>query len=152
MLSARTHAVQPAPVQTPTQQSTRGSQRFVDGVSYLQDPYDYDCDDNDSNDSNDASVDFYDAPEGAMSGTRLARDPLSLPSVRVNMDPQERLIEALEALREVVVENTNTKAAKMRPRPPPPRPKDGMKLGSPTSPKDERLKIRKSKVSVLSYP
>ena len=64
----------------------------------LQDTYEVHDDDDCSND---ASLDnFYDAPtEGG-----------GLGEVRINMDPTERLCEAIEGLREVIVDNTSAQA------------------------------------------
>ena len=86
------------------------------------------------------------------------RDPgavASLSDIRINMDPTERLIEAIETLREVIVDNTN---AQQRPK----RRGGGggagagnrggeaapiyRANGSAINVKDDKLKIRKEKV------
>ena len=65
--------------------------------------------------------------------------------VRINVDPTDRLIEAIENLREVIIDNTN---AQQRQRRRPQRSNMAMNKGSgiPIGLKDERLKVRKEKV------
>jgi hypothetical protein len=118
--------------------------------SVSQDTYDTHDDEEEDTHSHDASLDnFYDA--------LTERDPgaiASLSDIRINMDPTERLIEAMETLREVIVDNTN---AQHRPK----RRGGGGTAGNRqgvTAPvyrangsavivKDDKLKIRKDKVS-----
>ena len=105
---------------------------------------DTDEDHEDDDNSNDASMDnFYDAPAESMQGI--------VPEVRINMDPSDRLIEAIGALREAITENTTaTQRQRQRARGPRGSGTTGYKGGggsSPLSLKDERLKIRKEKVS-----
>ncbi len=81
----------------------------VDGVrSFLQETYDIHEDDEDAH-SNDPSLDFYDAQQEKDPGTIA-----SLSDIRINVDPTERLIDAIESLREVIVDNTNAQKPKRR--------------------------------------
>jgi hypothetical protein len=116
-----------------------GSSSFANRLRAYLEQDQYVSDDDDA--SNDASFDnFYDAPSDAQGG---------LPDVRINMDPQDRLAEAIETLKGVIVENTNAQRTHRR---------KGRSSGS-TGPqqykadgtpvtKDEKLKIRKEKVVV----
>ncbi|KAK2151358.1 hypothetical protein LSH36_366g04032 [Paralvinella palmiformis] len=117
-----------------------------------QDTYDVQDDVDDEDDdrrSHDASVDnFYDA--------LAERDPgavASLSDIRINMDPTDRLIDAIEMLREVIVDNTNAQQRSKR------RPGAGQQgtragvtapiyraNGSAINLKEEKLKIRKEKL------
>lgn len=100
----------------------------------LQDTYDVQDEEEQSNDA--SFENFYDAP---------AESTAVLPEVRIDMEPSGRLIDAIESLREVILENTNAHAkSRRRGRT---QPSGGYKQnGSALSLKDERLKIRKEKV------
>ncbi|ELU17486.1 hypothetical protein CAPTEDRAFT_215264 [Capitella teleta] len=109
--------------------------------------------------SNAPSVDnFYDAP--GLRDSVAAQDDLersvgptstSLPEVRINLHPTERLIEAMEQLREVILDNTNVQQKQRRRGartggggpggggPP------NYKSNGTVNLKDERLKIRRDK-------
>ena len=117
---------------------------------YLQDTYDITEDDEPEeheHHSHDASSDnFYDAPAAD-------KDASALPEVRIDLsasdDPQDRLIAAIAALREVIVDNTNVQRTTKRRRGQE-RAGGGGGGNSRSSGgqfKDERLKVRKEKVS-----
>jgi hypothetical protein len=112
--------------------------------------------------SNAPSVDnFYDASglRSSVDGQDLERSvgptSTSLPEVRINLHPTERLIEAMEQLREVILDNTNAQQKQRRRGQ---RSSGGCSGGGGGAQayksngtfmnlKDERLKIRRDKVS-----
>ena len=117
---------------------------------YLQDTYDITEDDEaeeHEHHSHDASSDnFYDAPAAD-------KDASALPEVRIDLsasdDPQDRLIAAIAALREVIVDNTNVQRTTKRRRG---QERAGGGGGGNSRSgggqfKDERLKVRKEKVN-----
>lgn len=82
----------------------------------------------------------------------------SLPEVKIDMDPTERLIEAVESLREAIIQNTSmTQRQRSRRKAGAGRVTSGMPslnrangmpmLGS----KDEKLRVRKEKVGNITY-
>ncbi len=121
----------------------------------LQDTYDITEDDEPEeheHHSHDASSDnFYDAPAASKDGT-------GLPEVRIDLssasdDPQDRLIAAIAALREVIVDNTNMQRTGKRRRG---QERSGAGGSGPQSRsngplKDERLKVRKEKVRPMWF-
>ena len=112
----------------------------------MQDTYDITEDDEPEeheHHSHDASSDnFYDAPADKDAATNL-------PEVRIDLsasdDPQDRLIAAIAALREVIVDNTNVQRTNRRRRGQE-RSGGGGQSRSASQLKDERLKVRKEKV------
>ena len=118
--------------------------------AFLQDAYDVtDDDDIHSQDAN-----FYDA-SSASTSHQTGDSKRALPEVRINMDPSERLIEAIEQLKEVIVDNTSAQSKHKRHRGPGGGRGGGGERqnnlgGLPLSAasKDDRLKVRKEKVSV----
>ena len=134
--------------------SSRGNARegfrYMDGID-MQDSYDVDDDDVGSNEAFD---NYYDAQGGGDAGqsSSAADSKQVIPEVRVNLDPSDRLIEAMETLREVIVENSNiAKGGGRR------RGRGGQAQGSaqpyrangtPMGMKDDRLKIRREKVGL----
>ena len=107
----------------------------------LQDTYDGQ---DDYDNSNDASLEnFYDAQTES-----------GLHEIRINMEPNDRLIEAIESLREVILENTNAQQkSRRRGRTAPSSANSPMYKANGTilSIKDEKLKIRKEKVRLSFY-
>ena len=102
----------------------------------LQDTYDVQDDEEQSNDA--SFENFYDAQAES-----------SLHEVRIDLEPGDRLVEAIESLREVIIENTSVQQKSRR--------RGGRSSntgmgggykanGGALSLKDERLKIRKEKV------
>ena len=107
----------------------------------LQDTYDGQDDEEQSNDA--SFENFYDAQTES-----------ALPEVRIDMEPSERLCEAIEALREVIMENTSVQktSRQRRGRSTQSGLQSGYKAnGSAMSLKDERLKIRKEKVGTFYF-
>ena len=112
----------------------------------LQDAYDVtDDDDIHSQDAN-----FYDASSASTSNQQGHPKHQTLPEVCINMDPSERLIEAIEQLKEVIVDNTSAQSKHKRHRGP-----GGVRgerqstiggLPLSAASKDDRLKVRKEKV------
>ena len=153
---------------TMVQQPSASSSTTTHRNAILQDVYDIDDEDDDH--SNEVSLDnFYDAQGERIRGESSERDggpgrgdreKLSLPDVKVSSsgDPTDRLIEAIESLREVIIDNTyaSQKGKKRgqggggsnpdRHQTASPRYKAN---GTVMSVKDERLKIRKDKVGEL---
>lgn len=132
------------PAGSRSSRSAREGFRYMDGVD-MQDTYDVD---DDEVASNDASFDAYYDAMGGDHGTA----PSGIPEVRVNLDPSDRLIEAIEQLREVIIENTNTaKGGRRRGRQAQGSSQPAYRAnGAPLGLKDDRLKIRREKVSLSS--
>jgi hypothetical protein len=99
---------------------------------------------NDCANSADVSFEnFYDAPQENVS---------LLPECRISLDPTDRLIDAIDSLREVVSENTNAQNRLRRHK--------GLSSAPGNKPitgtggvlkSDERLKVRKEKVNICFY-
>ncbi len=114
---------------------------------YLQDTYDITEDDEDDHHDQDhihdaSSDNFYDAP--------TEKDG-HVPEVRIDLsasdDPQDRLIAAIAALKEVIVDNTNIQRTGKRKRG---QERSGGAGGRANGGlKDERLKVRKEKVRFI---
>ncbi len=105
--------------------------------TYLQDTYDLGDDDEQSNDT--SFDNFYDAQTDTQSG---------VPEVRINMDPSDRLVEAIDQLRGAVLENTNAQNKSRRGRTSANTAQVQYKSdGTRMTLKDDKLKIRKEKVS-----
>lgn len=137
--------------------------------SVLQDTYDDTLDAGATDDGN--SEHFYDALAAGDKGAGEHHDTHGDPDlahtaslshisseVRINMDPTERLIEAVETLRDAINENTNCQRPRRRGgggpgggggRPPSNAHQHSYSKANGTAQnvKDERLKIRKEKVS-----
>ena len=140
------------------------SARYMN-AAVLQDTYDINDDVEElpevDNHSNAPSIDnYYDAQgirepiPGQERERSVGPTSTSLPEVRINLDPTEKLIDAMEALREVILDNTNAQQKQRR------RGRGGggggggggaghtyKANGTPLNVKDERLKIRRDKVS-----
>ena len=118
---------------------SRSTSNFNSMNAILQDTYEGNDDDDLSNDAT-SCENFYDAQAEAAGH----------PDVRIDMEPSVRLLEALETLREVISENTHAQNRHRR---------RGRSTGNTTysgkesanTIKDDRLKIRKEKVSGFSY-
>ena len=119
--------------------------------AFLQDTYDVHDDEGHCHGSHDANVNDAGHQTSQLHNYFDANAPppekcTSLPEVRINVDPTERLIEAIEALRDVVVENTSAQQKQKKRGG-----RGGGRSGQPLNVKDERLKVRKEKVSVTSF-
>lgn len=118
--------------------------------------------------SNAPSIDnFYDAQgirepvPGQERERSVGPTSTSLPEVRINMHPTERLIEAMESLREVILDNTNAQQKQRRRGGgrgggggggiPPGISNMCKSNGTVMNLKDERLKIRRDKVSTGKF-
>lgn len=118
----------------------------------LQDAYDVTDDDDvhsqDANyyDASSASTSHQHGPGGGSDTTAV------LPEVRINMEPSDRLIDAIEQLKDVIVENTSAQAKNKRHRGPGGTRNErhnnngGLPMSSVN--KDDRLKVRKEKVRI----
>lgn len=152
MISSRSLLVN-EPSSPSEQQKKKRSKNYMHAL--LQDTYDVQDQDDDDN-SNDISFDnFYDAseqnlPPSTGGSPNLAQRLQAAPEVRIDMEPNERLIEAIESLKEVIMENTNThNKARRRGRPTGAGSTPSYKQnGGPVTLKDDKLKVRKDKVIV----
>ena len=124
-----------------------------------QDTFDFHDEEDDPVHSNAPSLDnIYESHREDGGDTKCpAGSVRSLPEVKINMDPTERLIEAVESLREAIVENTSiAHRQRSRRKAGAGRVTSGMPSlsranGMPMLGKDEKLRIRKEKVSVMFF-